>query len=68
MTVVYPESMTKKEADLYVNRSKRKFGESNIRSVTIEICGDKVVEIQTELLEGSRERIGRISPETLESM
>lgn len=65
MTYQYPNEMTEQEAVLYVNRAKRKFGESNIAHISISFCGsdDKNVEIETTLVAGARERVHRLSAE-----
>ena len=63
----YPMEMTKAEAQAYLNRSKRKFGESNIAHVSIRLYGD-TVEICTKLKDDARERIHRLSPETIEEL
>ena len=62
----FPKEMTKAEATAYLDRAKRKFGESNIKNVTIRLYGD-MVEISTTLKEDSRERIKRLSPEMAEA-
>ena len=62
----YPQDMTEAEARAYLNRAKRKFGESNIAHVDIRLYGD-TVEISTRLKNDARERIPRLSPEMLES-
>lgn len=67
MKFIYPDDMPIQEAEAYKARAKMKFGESNIRSVEIELIGDSV-EIRTELLEGARERIRRLSPEMVQAI
>lgn len=62
----YPQGMTENEAKAYVERAKRKYGESNIAHIDIRLCGDNV-EISTKLKEEARERIRRLSPEMVEA-
>ena len=63
----YPREMTQAEAKAYLDRSKRKFGESNIAHVSIRLYGD-TVEICTQLKDDARERIRRLSPETIQEL
>lgn len=60
--VIVPYCMSKEEATLYADRSKRKFGESNVRGVTLEVNGN-AVEVRTTLIREPRERLKRLSPE-----
>ena len=60
-TFTYPEEMGIDEAKAYVDRAKRKYGESNVQGVEINLEGN-LVEIVATLKEGCRERIKRLSP------
>lgn len=60
-TFTYPEEMGVDEAQAYVDRAKRKYGESNVQGVEIHLEGN-LVEIVATLKEGCRERIKRLSP------
>ena len=62
----YPQGMTENEAKAYVDRAKKKFGESNIAHISIRLYGDNV-EISTRLKDEARERIKRLSPEMVEA-
>ena len=62
----YPQGMTEDEARAYVDRAKKKFGESNIAHISIRLYGDNV-EISTRLKDEARERIKRLSPEMTEA-
>ncbi len=55
-TFTYPEEMGIDEAQAYVDRAKRKYGESNVQGVEIHLEGD-LVEIVATLKEGCRERV-----------
>ena len=68
MQYSYPGEMSKAEAIVYVDRAKRKFGESNIRHVGIELSGDSIVEISVRLVEDARERVRRLSPEMVDAL
>ena len=68
MQYSYPGEMSEAEAIAYVDRAKRKFGESNIRHVGIELSGDSNVEITVSLFEGARERIRRLSPAMVDAL
>ena len=63
----YPEGMSLEEAQAYIDRAKRKYGESNVRKVNILLHGD-TVEIVATLKEGCRERIRRLSPEEVKNL
>ena len=56
----YPSHMTPEEADLYVDAARRKYGESNLRGVDIELNGSNV-EITVRLVEDPRMRLKRLS-------
>ena len=60
--VIIPNCMGKDEASLYANRAKKKYGESNVRGVTLEVNGN-AVEVRTTLIREPRERLRRLSPE-----
>ena len=62
----YPQGMTEDEARAYVDRAKKKFGESNIAHISIRLYGDNV-EISTRLKDEARERIKRLSHEMTEA-
>ena len=66
-TFTYPEEMGIDEAQAYVDRAKRKYGESNVQGVEIHLEGN-LVEIVATLKEGCRERVRRISSEELETL
>ena len=61
---IIPNCMDKVEAGLYANRAKRKYGESNVRGVTLELKND-VVTIHASLVHEPRERLRRLSPEMI---
>lgn len=65
--IEYPKCMTEKEATLYLNYARKKYGESNVSGVTLEVNGD-VVEIQTRLVERPRERLRRVSPDMVKAL
>ena len=66
-TFTYPEEMGIDEAQAYVDRAKRKYGESNVQGVEIHLEGN-LVEIVAPLKEGCRERIRRLSKAELETL
>lgn len=59
--VTYPAGMSETEARAYADRARRKYGESNVRAVNVEIVGLNV-EITAELVDNPRERISRLHP------
>ena len=60
--VIIPNGMGKEEALLYTKRARKKYGESNVRGVTLEVNGN-AVEVRTTLIREPRERLRRLSPE-----
>ena len=62
----YPQGMTENEAKAYVERAKRKYGESNIAHIIIRLMYNSDVEISVRLKDEARERIKRLSPEMVE--
>ena len=62
---VMPYGMDKTEAELYAKRAKRKYGESNVRGVTLEVKNDTVT-IHYSLVHEPRERLRRPSMEMVE--
>ena len=62
---VVPYGMERTEAMLYAQRAKRKYGESNVRGVKLEVKDD-VVTVHTALVHEPRERLRRLSPEMVE--
>lgn len=62
----YPQGMKEDEAKAYVERAKRKYGESNIAHISIRLMYNSDVEISVRLKEEARERIRRLSPEMVE--
>lgn len=62
---VIPNCMGKLEAELYAKRAKRKYGESNVRGVKLDVKGD-VVTIRYSLVHEPRERLRRPSIEMVE--
>lgn len=65
MECIIPNCMGKAEAGLYAQRAKRKYGESNVRGVKLEVKGD-VVTIHYSLVHDPRERLRRPSIEMVE--
>lgn len=62
MECIIPNCMEEKEAGLYAQRAKRKYGESNVRGVTLEVK-DNVVTVKASLVHEPREKLRRLSPE-----
>lgn len=70
MSITYPESMNNLEAEAYADYAVRKYGESNVRAVDIEVspANSNVVEITAHLVSDPRERIARLSPAFVDGM
>lgn len=66
-TYTFPDEMGADEAQAYVDRAKRKYGESNVQGVEIRLEGN-LVEIVATLKEGCRERIRRLSAEEVKTL